>query len=83
MTNQHPTAGSQTLDDIYPARVLTIKEASLVMRCSKAHLQSVLRGRVNNVPPLPCIRIGHRIVIRRESLERWMAAIESPAGARA
>ena len=60
--------------------VLTLAEAALVMRCSKAHVQSVIQGRVNNVPPLPSIRIGRRILIRRESLERWMAALESPTG---
>jgi excisionase family DNA binding protein len=60
--------------------VLTLAEAALVMRCSKAHVQSVIQGRVNNVPPLPSIRIGRRILIRRESLERWMRALESPAG---
>lgn len=63
--------------------ILTVHEASLLMRCSKAHLHSVIQGRVQNVAPLPCIRIGRRIVIRRESLERWMAAIESQAGVRA
>jgi excisionase family DNA binding protein len=56
--------------------VLTLEEAALVLRCSKAHVQNIVRGRVPNVFPLPSIRIGRRVVIRRASLERWMAAVE-------
>lgn len=63
--------------------VLTLGEAASIIRCSKAHLQNVLSGRVDNVPPLPCVRVGRRILIRRESLERWMVAIESQTGAEA
>lgn len=63
------------------SEVLTINEASLIMRCSKTHMQNVIQGRVPNVPPLPCIRVGRRVLVRRESLERWMVAIESQTGA--
>jgi len=66
-----------------PSEVLTISEAAHVMRCSKAHLQNVIQGRVVNVPPLPCVRVGRRVLIRRESLERWIAAIESQVPAEA
>jgi excisionase family DNA binding protein len=60
-----------------PARILTVEEAASVLRCSKAHLLNVIHGRVPNVPPLPQVKIGRRILIRRESLERWMAAMET------
>jgi excisionase family DNA binding protein len=59
--------------------VLTISDAAQLMRCSKAHLLNVIHGRVVNVPPLPCVRIGRRILIRREALERWLAAVEATA----
>jgi excisionase family DNA binding protein len=59
--------------------VLTISEAAQVMRCSKAHVLNVIHGRVTNVPPLPCVRIGRRILIRREALEFWLAAVETTA----
>jgi excisionase family DNA binding protein len=59
--------------------VLTLPEAAQLMRCSKAHLLNVIHGRVANVPPLPCVRIGRRILIRREALERWLAAVEGNA----
>jgi excisionase family DNA binding protein len=60
-------------------QVLTLDEAALLMRCSKAHVQNVVRGRVANLPALPCVRVGRRVLIRRESLDRWLAGIESPA----
>ncbi len=56
---------------------LTLVEAALVVRCSKAHLLNVVHGRVANVPPLPHVKIGRRILIRRESLERWLVALEA------
>lgn len=70
-------------DPKIPGEVLTINEAALIMRCSKTHLQNVIQGRVANVPPLPCVRVGRRVLVRRESLERWMVAIESQTGAEA
>lgn len=57
--------------------ILTLGEAAQLLRCSKGHLQNVLRGKVANVPPLPCIRIGRRILFRREALEHWLEASES------
>ena len=57
--------------------VLTVIEAAQFVRCSKAHLLKVIRGEVANVTPLPHIRVGRRILLRRESLERWLLAIES------
>jgi excisionase family DNA binding protein len=58
--------------------VLTLTEAAKIIRCSKAHLLNVIHGRVPNVPPLPCARIGRRILVRREALERWLLAVEMP-----
>ena len=57
---------------------LNLKAAASIVGCSKAHLLNVIHNRVKNVPPLPCARIGRRILIRRESLERWLAAVEAP-----
>jgi excisionase family DNA binding protein len=57
--------------------VLTLVEAAQTIRCSKAHLLNVIHGRVPNLPPLRHVKIGRRMLIRRESLERWLAAAES------
>jgi excisionase family DNA binding protein len=64
-------------------QVLTLQEAAAVIRCSKAHVQNVVRGRVPNVPALPCIRVGRRVLIRREAIDRWLRAIESLAPTKA
>lgn len=57
--------------------VLTIKEAAAVLRCSKAHVQNLLAGKVDGVPLLPYIPLGRRKLIRRESLLRWMEKAEN------
>ena len=57
--------------------VLTLEEAAGVLRCSKSHFINLVHGRVLGVPPLPHLSVGRRIVIRRESLERWLAAVET------
>jgi len=59
------------------AEILTIKEAAALLRCSKAHLQNLLAGRVKDVPPLPFIPLGRRKLIRRDSLLRWMERVEN------
>lgn len=59
------------------AEVLTIKEAATVLRCSKAHVQNLLAGKVKDAPPLPFIPLGRRKLIRRESLLRWMERAEA------
>lgn len=69
--------------DFKPGEILTIAEAALIMRCSKTHMQNVIQRRVANVPRLPCIRVGRRVLIRREALDRWMAAAESLPGGEA
>jgi excisionase family DNA binding protein len=58
-------------------QVLTIGEAAEFLRCSKAHLQNLLAGRVAGAAPLPFIPIGRRKLIRRESLFRWMDRAEA------
>jgi len=57
-------------------QVLTIKEAAEVLRCSKAHVQNLLAGKVKGAPPLAFIPLGRRKLIRRESLQRWMEMAE-------
>lgn len=58
------------------AEVLTIKEAAELLRCSKAHVQNLLAGKVKGTPPLPFIPLGRRKLIRRDSLVRWMQKAE-------
>jgi hypothetical protein len=55
---------------------LTILEVPQKLRCSKAHVCNVVNGKVRNAPRLPAIRMGRRILIRRETLELWKRASE-------
>jgi excisionase family DNA binding protein len=52
--------------------VMTLKEAAVYLRVSKAHLSNVINGRVRGVPPLRHAPIGRRILIRREWADEWL-----------
>jgi hypothetical protein len=56
--------------------VLTIAEIATELRCSKAHVFNIIHGKVPGLPPLPVLRIGRRLLVRYEALQRWMAWIE-------
>ena len=57
--------------------VLTIAEVARELRCSKAHLHNVIHGKVPDLPPLPVLRIGRRVLIRYERLREWMKELEA------
>jgi excisionase family DNA binding protein len=50
---------------------LTVGEAATELRCSESHIRNLIRGLVRNVPALPSMRLGRRIVIRKSSLHQW------------
>ena len=49
--------------------VLTVAEVARELRCSKAHVHNIVAGKVPNLPPLPVLRIGRRMLVRAEGLE--------------
>jgi excisionase family DNA binding protein len=57
--------------------LLTMKEVAAALHCSKAHVCNIAAGRVAGCPPLPAVRMGRRLLVRRESLERWISDNES------
>jgi excisionase family DNA binding protein len=57
--------------------VLTIAEVARELRCSKAHLHNIIHGKVPDLPPLPVLRIGRRVLIRYERLREWMKELEA------
>lgn len=59
-----------------PTELLTLTEASRVLRCSKAHLCNVLKGKVQSLPPLPHLSLGRRTLIRRTILLQWIERLE-------
>jgi excisionase family DNA binding protein len=54
------------------ASILTITEVAEVLRCSKAHVQKALVGKIAGVPQLAHLNMGRRKLVRREWLEQWM-----------
>ncbi|MBI1355791.1 MAG: helix-turn-helix domain-containing protein [Acidobacteria bacterium] len=57
--------------------LLTLAEASAYLRCSKAHVSNLIRGLVPNSQPLPAVRLGRRVYVRRDSLARYLRVVES------
>ena len=60
--------------------ILTLKEVSKELRCSKAHLSHIINGKVAGLPPLPVARIGRRVIIRRVVLMHWLWIVERHDG---
>ena len=52
--------------------VMTLKQAAAYLQVSKAHLSNVINGKVPDVPPVRCFRMGRRILIKLEWLDEWM-----------
>jgi len=57
--------------------VLTIAEVARGLRCSKAHVHNIINGKVHDLPPLPVLRVGRRVLIRHEALKAWMLSLEA------
>jgi excisionase family DNA binding protein len=59
--------------------ILTIEDVAAELRCSKAHVYHAVRGQVPGALPLPAIRMGRRVLVRRSSLEQWKIDSEARA----
>jgi len=57
--------------------VLTVAEVACELRCSKAHVHNIIKGRVPHLPPMPVLRIGRRVLIRYDGLKSWMLSVEA------
>ena len=68
---------SLTLKDPASPPILNLAEAAKLVRCSRAHLCNVISGKVRGIPHLPTVRIGRRVLFRRESLEQWLREVEA------
>lgn len=56
--------------------VLTVQEVARELRCSKAHILNLIKGKVRGARPLPALWLGRRRLVRRHSLDEWIAANE-------
>jgi len=54
--------------------LLTLDDVAAILHCSKAHIANVVAGRVPGCPAIPAVRLGRRRLVRRASLEAWIAA---------
>ena len=52
----------------------TIPEAARQLGCSDTHIRTLVRTGV-----IPRVKVGGRVVIRRATLESWLAEHEGPA----
>ena len=60
---------------VAPDPILIVPEAAEVAKVSVRHMQSLIAsGR------LPVVRLGRRVLIRRETLLAFLASIERPEG---
>jgi excisionase family DNA binding protein len=67
------TIGEHIREDFRPAAILSVTEVARLLGCSKAHVCNAIRGRLKGVTPLPAISMGRRKLVRRQSLEAWLA----------
>ena len=73
----HPVSAPELTVNAAPPKVLNLAEAAALVRCSRAHLSNAVNGKVRGIPRLPTLRIGRRVLFRRESLEVWLQQVES------
>ena len=57
--------------------MLTMEAVARILQCSKAHVCNAVHGRLEGCTPIPAVRIGRRLLVSRETLDRWLAENES------
>ena len=55
------------------ATILTLDEAASLLRISKAHASKLARGLVRGTKAFPVIRLGRRVLVRRDALFQWLS----------
>ena len=56
--------------------ILTLSETARFLRVSKAHASKLANGKIHGLKPLPFVRLGRRLLIRREALLDWLLAAQ-------
>ena len=52
--------------------LLTLADVAKLLHCSKAHVGNAVAGRIRGCPAIPCVSLGRRKLVRRESLLSWI-----------
>jgi len=61
--------------------VLSLSEAASLLGLNEQQLYQLTRrrSRLRQARPIPCLKLGKRLAFRRESLEAWIAELETTA----
>jgi excisionase family DNA binding protein len=62
-------------------RILTISEVAEVLRCSKAHVNKALSGRIAGVPQLAHLSLGRRKLVPKDWFDQWLEESRTKSGA--
>lgn len=57
--------------------LLTMSEVAQLLHCSKAHVCNAVNGKLRGCRPIPSVRMGRRMLVRRESLMVWIEQNEA------
>ena len=57
--------------------LLTLADVAKLLHCSKAHVGKMVSGACAGCAAIPCVRLGRRKLVLRESLVRWIEENES------
>lgn len=57
--------------------LLTVKQVARLLQCSKAHVCNAIAGKLRGCRPMPAVKMGRRMLIRRESLMTWIEQNEA------
>lgn len=59
--------------------LVSISDAASLLGLTKQQLYEICRtrSRVRQARPIPFVRLGKRLAFRKESLERWIAELET------
>lgn len=71
MTTPREAGGCTDLNEI-----LDLKGAAKVLGVSKAHISKMLNGLVVGLPPIPHVRAGRSVRVRRGTLLEWFRQAE-------
>ena len=55
---------------------LRVSQAAVIANVSKATLLRAIHGNLPNAPRLPAVWMGKAPTVKRETLDRWMDALE-------
>jgi len=59
--------------------LLTMADVAALLHVSKAHVCKAVAGRVPGCPAIPCVALGRRKLVRRQSLVEWLQENERSA----